>query len=240
MSKMTRPVVLKPRIKQTASMIFLHGLGDTGHGWASILNTIRPDHLKVICPTAPVIPITLNLGFRMPAWFDIESLENLEEETDIEGVRASAELVYKHIDMERRAGIPSNRIIVGGFSQGAALALYCALHYPEPLAGCVALSTFFPEAKLPKPGDLTNKGEKDSDISYFSLSRSTYLSSDIPFFQAHGEMDTILPLKYGVNTSKLLKSFLDNHEFKTYKIQHECSDRELHDVKAFVERVVGH
>ena len=114
-------------------MIFLHGLGDTGHGWASILNTIRPDHLKVdqsiglnpskvqvICPTAPVIPITLNLGFRMPAWFDIESLENLEEvdfivksfefdndddddfdeqETDIEGVRASAELVYKHIDV---------------------------------------------------------------------------------------------------------------------------------------------
>jgi len=220
MSKLTRPVVLKPRIKQTASMIFLHGLGDTGHGWASILNTIRPDHLKVICPTAPVIPITLNLGFRMPAWFDIESLENLEEETDIEGVRASAELVYKHIDMERRAGIPSNKIIVGGFSQGAALALYCALHYPEPLAGCIALSTFFPEAKLPKPGDLTNK--------------------DIPFFQAHGEMDTILPLKYGVNTSKLLKTFLDNHEFKTYKIQHECSDRELHDVKAFVERVIGH
>ena len=62
--------------------------------------------------------------------------------------------------MERRAGIPSNKIIVGGFSQGAALALYCALHYPEPLAGCIALSTFFPEAKLPKPGDLTNKGEQ--------------------------------------------------------------------------------
>ena len=89
--------------------------------------------------------------------------------------------------MERRAGIPSNKIIVGGFSQGskcfatlsllintfyiiikanffhiligAALALYCALHYPEPLAGCIALSTFFPEAKLPKPGDLTNKGD---------------------------------------------------------------------------------
>ena len=85
--------------------------------------------------------------------------------------------------MERRAGIPSNKIIVGGFSQGilplsicrthlslsspqlflsigAALALYCALHYPEPLAGCIALSTFFPEAKLPKPGDLTNKGKQ--------------------------------------------------------------------------------
>ena len=75
-------------------MIFLHGLGDTGHGWAGILNTIRPDHLKVgvgmlatsiycslqvICPTAPVIPITLNMGFRMPGWFDMCDLDRLEE-----------------------------------------------------------------------------------------------------------------------------------------------------------------
>jgi len=220
MSRGVKPVVLKPRVKQTASMIFLHGLGDTGHGWAGILNTIRPDHLKVICPTAPVIPITINMGMRMPAWFDIESLDNLEEETDIEGVKSSAELVYKHIDTEVRAGIPSEKIIIGGFSQGAALALYCALHYPRPLGGCIALSTFFPEAKLPKPAELTNK--------------------DIPFFQAHGEIDNILPLKYGINTSNLLKSFLKNHEFKTYRVHHDYSDRELEDVKMFVERVLGH
>jgi len=201
-------------------MIFLHGLGDTGHGWAGILNTIRPDHLKVICPTAPVIPITINMGMRMPAWFDIESLDNLEEETDIEGVKGSAELVYKHIETELRAGIPSERIIIGGFSQGAALALFCTLHYPRPLAGCIALSTFFPEAKLPKPEELTNK--------------------DIPFFQAHGEIDNILPMKYGMNTSNLLKSFLTDHEFKTYKIPHDYSDRELSDVKVFIEKIVGH
>lgn len=220
MNKVIKPVVLKSRIKQTASMIFLHGLGDTGHGWAGILNTIRPDHLKVICPTAPVIPVTLNLGFRMPAWFDIESLQNLEEETDIEGVKESAELVYRHIDQERRAGIPSDKIIVGGFSQGAALAIYCALHYTEPLGGCIALSTFFPEAKMTKASELHNK--------------------HIPFFQAHGENDPILPLEYGLNTCKLLKTFLENHEFTTYKIGHECSDRELHDVKGFVEKIVGH
>ena len=97
------------------------------------------------------------------------------------------------VQMERRAGIPSNKIIVGGFSQGAksfatpnllntptyaillitfpkigaALALYCALHYPEPLAGCIALSTFFPEARLPKPGDLTNKGKQVVVCSFF-------------------------------------------------------------------------
>jgi len=215
-----KPVILKSRIKQTASMIFLHGLGDTGHGWAGLLNTIRPDHIKVICPTAPVIPITLNLGFRMPAWFDIESLDNLEEETDIEGLKASAKIVYKHIDGEIRAGIPSNKIIIGGFSQGAALALYCSMHYEKPLAGCIALSTFFPETRLPDPATLYNK--------------------DIPYFQAHGEADNILPLRYGINTSKKLKSFLPKHEFKTYICQHECSDRELGDVKLFIEKVVGH
>lgn len=117
MSKAVKPVILRPRIKHTASMIFLHGLGDTGHGWAGVLNTLRPDHLKVICPTAPTIPITVNFGLRMPAWFDIESLTNLEEESDLDGLKASAELVYGHIDMELRAGIPGKRIIVGGFSQ---------------------------------------------------------------------------------------------------------------------------
>lgn len=222
MNKVIKPVVLKSRIKQTASMIFLHGLGDTGHSWAGILNTIRPDHLKVICPTAPVIPVTLNLSFRMPAWFDIESLQTLEEVTDIEGVKASAELVYRHIDQELRAGIPNDKIIVGGFSQGAALALYCALHYPEPLGGCIALSTFLPEAKMTTEGTLKLHNK------------------DIPFFQAHGENDPILPLEYGINTSKFLKTFLGNHEFLTYKIGHECSDRELHDVKGFVEKIVGH
>lgn len=215
-----KPVVLRPRIKQTASLIFLHGLGDTGHGWAGILNTIRPDHIKVICPTAPVIPISLNMGFRMPAWFDIESLDNLEMETDIEGVKKSATTVFDIIETEIRTGIPSNKIIIGGFSQGAALALYCALHYEKPLAACIALSTFFPETRLPDPNLLHNK--------------------DIPFFQAHGEMDNILPLHYGENTSKKLKSFLKQHEFKKYNMQHEASDKELADVKSFIEKVVGH
>jgi len=220
MKSSLKPVILKPRIKQTASMIFLHGLGDTGHGWASLLNTIRPDHLKVICPTAPVIPITLNLGFRMPGWFDITSLENLEEESDIDGMRQSAKLVFKHIEAEIRAGIPSDKVILGGFSQGAAVALYCAMHYEKPLAGCIALSTMMPEKQLPDPARIVNK--------------------DIPYFQAHGETDNILPLSHGVATSKILKQFLPNHEFKTYYCQHECTDRELNDVKRFIEKVVGH
>lgn len=217
-----KPVILKPRIKQTASMIFLHGLGDTGHGWASLLNTIRPDHLKVICPTAPVIPITLNLGFRMPGWFDVTSLENLEDEADIDGMTKSAQTVAKLIAGERRAGIPSNRIILGGFSQGAAVALFCTMHTKEQLGGCIALSTMLPEKLpgFPDPSNIVNK--------------------DIPYFQAHGESDNILPLSHGIATSKNLKKFLPNHQFKTYYCQHECTDRELADVKEFIENIVGH
>ena len=70
------PVVLKPNGRHTATLIFLHGLGDTGHGWAAAMNSIRPDFLKVICPTAPTIPVTLNMGMRMPAWYDIYRLDD--------------------------------------------------------------------------------------------------------------------------------------------------------------------
>ena len=124
-------------------------------------------------------------------------------------MRQSAKLVFKHIEAEIRGGIPSNKIILGGFSQGniiaeadvhndgvvvpgAAVALYCAMHYDKPLAGCIALSTMMPEKQLPDPAGIVNK--------------------DIPYFQAHGETDNILPLSHGLTTSKILKQFLPNHE----------------------------
>ena len=128
----------------------------------------------------------------------------------MDGMRQSAKLVFKHIEAEIRGGIPSNKIILGGFSQGnlvnidvniiminiclsgAAVALYCAMHYNKPLAGCIALSTMMPEKQLPDPAGIVNK--------------------EIPYFQAHGETDNILPLSHGLATSKILKQFLPNHE----------------------------
>ena len=65
-------VILNPKSRHTATLIFLHGLGDTGHGWAAAMNSIRPDFLKIVCPTAPSIPVTLNMGMKMPAWYDIK------------------------------------------------------------------------------------------------------------------------------------------------------------------------
>ena len=97
-------------------VIFLHGLGDTGHGWAEAFARIRSAHIKYICPHAPVMPVTLNMNMAMPSWFDIIGLspDSLEDET---GIKQAAENVKPLIDHEVKNGIPSNRIILGGFSQ---------------------------------------------------------------------------------------------------------------------------
>ena len=143
------PVVLKARAIHTATMIFLHGLGDTGHGWAGILNTIRPDYLKIVCPTAPSIPVSLNNGFVMPAWYDIKDIssDNSAIREDMQGVENSTKVLQALIDIEAReltnAGGKS-RLIIGGFSQGGAIALNAILRSKDKLAGCAALSTYIP------------------------------------------------------------------------------------------------
>ena len=112
------PVVLKASRNHTATLIFLHGLGDTGMGWAGALNSIKPDYLKVICPTAPMLPVTLNGGASMPAWYDILSLdENDANREDMEGVNWAVDFVHDLVKGEAKHGLSPDRVMVGGFSQ---------------------------------------------------------------------------------------------------------------------------
>ena len=112
------PVVLKASRTHTATLIFLHGLGDTGMGWAGALNSIKPDYLKVICPTAPMLPVTLNGGASMPAWYDILSLdENDTNREDMEGVNWAVEFVHDLVKGEEKHGLGPDRVMIGGFSQ---------------------------------------------------------------------------------------------------------------------------
>ncbi|KAJ3629753.1 hypothetical protein MTP99_014123 [Tenebrio molitor] len=129
---MAAPIVIAATAKHTATLIFLHGLGDTGQGWASAMAALRPAHVKVICPTAPTMPVTLNAGFRMPSWFDLRTLDASGPE-DEEGIKQATKQIHTMIDNEMKEGIPANRIIVGGFSQGGALAMYSALVFPQQL-----------------------------------------------------------------------------------------------------------
>jgi len=216
LSKMPEPVVAAPSGKHTATIIFLHGLGDTGHGWASSIADIRPPHVKVICPTANKMPVTLNSGFQMPSWFDLLSLDPAGKE-DEAGIKKAAQVVDLIIAEELKTGIPADRIMIGGFSQGGALSLYTALHTNHKLAGVVALSCWFPLHKQIAGSSQTNK--------------------DIPFLQAHGDCDPVVPFKWGQLTSQLLRDILPNHEFKSYKgMMHSSSEEEMRDVKQFIAK----
>lgn len=213
-ANMPDPVVVSPAAKHTATLIFLHGLGDTGHGWASSIAAIRPPHVKVVCPTANKMAVTLNSGFQMPSWFDLMSLDPTGPE-DEAGIKSAAKMVNSLIADEINSGIPASRILIGGFSQGGALALYTSLHTEHQLAGVVALSCWTP---LPK-----------------QLAAASQTNKETPYLQAHGDCDPVVPYRWGQMTAQLLKTILPNHTFKTYKgLMHSSNEEEMQDIKQFI------
>ncbi|CAH1115398.1 unnamed protein product [Psylliodes chrysocephalus] len=214
---MAAPVVIAATAKQTGTLIFLHGLGDTGQGWASAMAVVRPSYVKVICPTAPTMSVTLNAGFRMPCWFDLKTLDESGPE-DEPGIKNATKHIHALIESEVSAGIPPERILVGGFSQGGALALYSALTYPKRLAGVVALSCWLPLNRS-FPG------------------AKTLNSDSLPILQCHGDCDPVVPYKWGQMTASVLKTMIRNIDFRSYRgLTHTSSDEELNDVKQFITK----
>ena len=214
------PVVLKATAKHTATLIFLHGLGDTGFGWAGALRTIQPAFMKVICPTAPLIPVTVNGGATMPAWYDILTLDPVRQEIreDQAGVDESVKFLHGLVQSEiDNAGLSSERVMVGGFSQGGAVSLVAALSWTEPLAGCMALSSYLPGSGRISPGN-----------------------TDTPVWQAHGDRDEMVPYKRGQLTAQVLKELMKEHTFLTYKgMGHEGTQEELNDMQEFIHQKLG-
>lgn len=219
---MSVPAIVPAARKATAAVIFLHGLGDTGHGWAEAFASIRTPHVKYICPHAPIMPVTLNMGMAMPSWFDIIGLSKDAKE-DVAGIKKASDDVNRLIDQEVKNGIPTNRIVLGGFSQGGALSLYTSLTTKHKLGGVVALSCWLPlQNSFPQP--LASQANKDIHV-----------------LQCHGEADPLVPLKFGSLTVEKLKSFLNpaNVTFKTYPdMPHSACQEEMMDIKEFIEKCI--
>jgi len=150
-----------------------------------------------------------------PSWFDLMTLDASGPE-DEQGIKTASALVNNLISEEVKAGVPSDRIMLGGFSQGGALALYTAMHTEHKLGGVIALSCWAPLHKqLPTGAKPTNM--------------------DIPYLQCHGDCDPVVPYRWGQLTSTLLKGLLPGHQFKTYKgLMHSSNEEELQDVKKFI------
>ncbi|KAF3427759.1 hypothetical protein E2986_11120 [Frieseomelitta varia] len=161
--------------------------------------------------------LTLKLFVQL-RMFDLRSLEPSGPE-DEEGIRRAAEMVHSLIAEEVAAGIPTKRIVLGGFSQGGALAIYSALTFPEPLAGVIALSAWLPlHQKFPAEA-IGNK--------------------NTPLLQCHGDCDPIVPYRWGQLTASVLKQFMTQTEFKTYRgMMHASCDEEMRDMKKFIEKVL--
>lgn len=202
-------------------VIWLHGLGDTAMGWAPAMPSLGLERSKFVIPTAVSRGITLNGGMEMPGWFDIFGLSPTSPE-DERGFAESSARVCALVEREIAHGIPANRIIVAGFSQGGALALHVTLRYPQRLAGCVALSTWLP-LRREYPA---------------ALSATAKLT---PVLQCHGEQDGIVPRSWGRGSFEVMQGLgLEDVTWKEYKgMAHSACDQELQDVGAFLKRVLS-
>jgi len=210
-------VVLAPAAPATASVIWMHGLGADGHDFVPIVPELKlpvEPAVRFVFPHAPVRPVTLNMGMRMRAWYDIRTL-TAEGRADAAGIRESVARLGRYIAAERAAGIESSRIIVAGFSQGGAIALHAGLRHPERLAGILGLSTYLPlQAALA------------AELS--TANRAT------PILMCHGQFDPVLPMQLGVLARDWLRSERYAVEWKEYPMQHQVCLPEIQDVAAWL------
>jgi phospholipase/carboxylesterase len=216
---MTRPqellpcVELEPATPARAAVIWLHGLGADGHDFEPIVPELRlPASLGVrfVLPHAPSIPVTLNGGMRMPAWYDIRDLD-LRSRHDPVGIERSRLQIEALIAREVERGIPARRIALVGFSQGGAIALHTALRHPERLACAIGLSTYLvlPDT-LPAEASPANR--------------------DLPILMAHGSHDPMVMHERGVASKERLEALGWTVDFRTYPMAHEVCLSEVKDV----------
>ena len=195
------------------SVIWLHGLGADGHDFEPIVPELQLSvPLRFVFPHAPVRPVTINGGMSMRAWYDIVSFD-AEGRADADGVRASTALLEGLIEREVARGIPAERIVIAGFSQGGAIAINAALHARWKLAGLMALSTY-----------IAVPGAADDGAG----------NRDIPVFMAHGTFDPVLPLAWGRSSAEHLRASGYEVEWHEYPMAHAVCMEEIRDIRAWL------
>jgi phospholipase/carboxylesterase len=220
---MTRPdtVEVEPSRSADAAVVLLHGLGADGHDLESLVPELRlpaGSAIRWVFPHAPVQPVTLNGGMRMRAWYDILGLDRRAAQ-DERGIRASGETAAALVQRETERGVPSDRIVLAGFSQGGAIALFAGLRYPRRLAGILALSTYLP---------------LDTSLA----AEAHPANAAVPIFQAHGRFDTVVPLALGEGTRDLLAGRGYDLEWRTYAMPHSLCAEEVDDIRAWLVKVL--
>jgi phospholipase/carboxylesterase len=203
------------------TIIWLHGLGADGHDFEPVapqLGFSDTPSVRFIFPHAPIRPITINDGMEMRGWYDIKGMA-FDREEDRAGIEESASIVSQLIKYENQRGIETNKIVVAGFSQGGAIALFCGLRFPQPLAAIVALSSYLPDAaSLERERSSTNQA--------------------VPIFMAHGTQDPVVPLMLAERSRQQLDQMQYDIEWHTYDMPHSVNTQELQDIARFLHNII--
>lgn len=201
------------------AVIWLHGLGADGHDFAPIVPELGLPSglaLRFIFPHAPLLPVTINNGYVMPAWYDVKSLD-LRQIEDEAGIRASQQRVEALIRREAARGIPAARIVLAGFSQGGAIALHTALRQTAPLGGVLALSTYLPLVEN-------------------AIDEASVHARQTPIFMAHGRSDPVVPYALGAASRDMLLKLGYAVDWHEYGMPHSVCEEELRDIQVWLAR----
>ena len=197
-------------------VIWLHGLGADGHDFEALVPELRLSHLPIrfIFPHAPMRPITINMGMVMRGWYDIVE-DDLSKQVDHKGIEKSAAQLGQLIQQEIDAGIPSDHIILAGFSQGGVIVMEAGLRFEKPLAGILALSTYCPT------------------LSTLKLVKNA-ANQHVPILMAHGEYDPLIPLSLAQSSRDGLKNSGFDVQWVTYPMGHEVCLEEVAVVRQWL------
>jgi phospholipase/carboxylesterase len=213
-------IEVNPKISPKSSVIWLHGLGASGHDFEDIVPQLKlPQELatRFIFPHAPMRKVTWAGNMKMRAWFNIIKLERSLEDAD--GIRSSQALVDELIQNEMARGVSSEKIVVGGFSQGGAMALQCGLRFKEKLAGILALSAWLP-------------------LIDSLAAEKTAANQKTPILMQHGTCDDLVPLAWAKQSYDHLSNSNYNVRLDTYPMQHNLCDAEIATVAKWLAGIL--
>lgn len=211
---------IEPDSPASATVILLHGLGADGNDFVPMVRELQlPAEMAVrfVFPNAPAIPVTINSGYVMPAWYDITEI-SIDRKIDAAQLIASAESIRLLVDRETDRGIPSQRIVLAGFSQGGAVAYQTALTYMQPLAGLLCMSSYFATRQTITPNSANR---------------------NLPIFICHGTRDPMVPERMGQQAREDLTARGYQVEYSSYPMEHAVCADEVADISRWLQRVLA-
>ena len=215
-------IELQTSATPTCAVIWLHGLGADGYDFVPVvkeLESLKAPAARYVFPHAPMRPVTINNGFVMRAWYDIRTAD-LAHREDEDSIRASQSAVERLIEREVQRGTPRARIVLAGFSQGAAITLQTGLRQAQPLSGLIALSGYLPLAdKLPTERHAA--------------------SAQVPVLMAHGQSDPVVPIARAIHSRDLLASLGYNVDWHDYPMPLSVCAEEIEVIARFLRERLG-